>query len=125
MRDYKGFTPQQRLANLDRVKQAIKDGILPSPFKLKCEICGQNKGIREYHCKDYTPEKAMESLQCLCYKCHRYLHVFELGEEHKYYKVAQDYFNRVKQGEVFDPVFRYDAYDWKTVNDNWEYKNED
>lgn len=104
MRDYKGFTAEERLANLARVKQAIKDGILESPYKLKCEKCGQDKGVREYHCYDYTPEVALQSLQCLCWRCHRNLHTYERGEG-QYYGYSKYYFREVAKGKVFPPVY--------------------
>lgn len=107
MRDYKGYTPKERMANLARVKKAIKEGTLPNPNTLPCEICGQTEGIREYHCKDYNPEVAMQSLQCLCYKCHRALHVYELGETHRWYKRAVEYFDEVKRGVKHAPVMSY------------------
>ncbi len=105
MREYKGYTPEQRMQNLYRVKEAIKKGELENPLNLKCEICGQDKGIREWHCKDYNPEVAMKSLQCLCYKCHRNLHIKELGESHKYYWWAVGYFNKIKNGFKYTPTY--------------------
>ena len=105
MKDYKGFTAKERYASLKRVKKAINDGLLESPYKLKCEMCGQDKGVREYHCTDYTPEREMNSLQCLCFRCHRNLHVNEIGEGHKYYSYSVYYFNEVKKGKIFPPVY--------------------
>lgn len=106
-KEYKGFTKEQRMANLKKVKQAIKDGLLPDPNTLKCEICGQNQGIREYHCFDYTPENAMKCLKCLCYKCHRYLHINEIGESNKWYNYSVYYFKRVKEGFIFPARMKY------------------
>lgn len=105
MRDYKGFTAKERYANLEKVKKAIRDGLLESPYNLKCERCGQDKGVREYHCYDYTPEKSMESLTCLCWRCHRNLHTYEIGESHKYYNYAVYYFKEVDKGRIFPPVY--------------------
>lgn len=123
-KDYKGFTPKQRLENLKRVKEAISLGKLEDPKNMKCEICGQDKGIREYHCMDYNPEIAMDSLKCLCFKCHRYLHVKEIGESHKYYNNAKDYFEKVEQGKVFKPVYSYKQFNWDYENLNWGKTNE-
>ena len=105
MREYKGFTDKERRANLYRVKKAIADGELPHPCTLPCEICGQDKGIREWHCEDYTPERAMQSLHCLCWRCHRNHHIIEVGEEHRRYKSAKLYFDKVAEGMIFKPVY--------------------
>ena len=56
MREYKGFSEKER--------NAIQNGELVHPCTLPCEMCGQDKGIREWHCEDYTPEVAMQSLHC-------------------------------------------------------------
>ena len=105
MRDYKGFTDKERRANLYLVKKAIKNGELAHPCTLPCEICGQDKGIREWHCEDYTPERAMQSLHCYCWRCHRNYHIIEVGEEHKKYKYAKFYFDKVAEGMIFKPVY--------------------
>ena len=106
-KNYKGFTPEQRMANLKRVKEAIKLGLLNDPMQMKCEICGQDKGIREYHCYDYNYDVALDSLMCLCFRCHRYLHIYEIGASHKWYRYAIYYFNQVRKGKIFDPVMSY------------------
>ena len=116
MRNYKGYTEQDRRKNLAKVKTLIAQGKLENPNNLKCEICGQDKGIREYHCMDYNPAVALQSLKCLCYKCHRYLHVYELGESHKYYKNAKTYFERVKSGYIYKPVYSYKQFNWHFEN---------
>ena len=102
---YKGYSPEQRWANLERVKQAIRDGELESPYNLKCEICGQDKGVREYHCTDYNPAVAMDSLVCLCWKCHRNLHILEIGEKHEKYQWAKRYFEKIKEGYRYSPKY--------------------
>lgn len=105
MRDYKGFTDKERRANQYQVNKAIKNGELAHPCTLPCEMCGQDKGIREWHCEDYTPEVAMQSLHCLCWRCHRNHHIVEVGEEHKKYKSAKLYFDKVAEGMIFKPVY--------------------
>lgn len=119
MRDYKGYTPKQRLNNLEKVKTLINEGKLASPYTKKCEICGQDKGIREYHCTDYGDGTNPKNLKCLCFKCHRYLHVFELGETHKYYQNAKEYFDRVKNGYIYKPVRDYKEFNWDYENQHW------
>ena len=106
MRQYKGYTHQQRMSNLKLVKQKISDGQLEDPMNLKCQICGLEKGIREYHCFDYNPQVALKSLNVLCWTCHRKLHVYELGQTHKYYQQAKEYFEKIKDGYKPKPVYR-------------------
>lgn len=115
---YKGYSPQQRMENLKRVKEAIKDGILEDPYNMRCEICGQDKGVREYHCYDYNPEVSLRSLKCLCWKCHRNLHVLEKGESHEYYTWAKRYFEKVKMGKVYAP--KYTKYYTKEMEEERE-----
>jgi len=105
MKDYKGFTEKERKAVQYHVNKAIKNGELANPCTLPCEICGQTKGIREWHCEDYTPEVALQSLNCLCWRCHRNHHIVEMGEEHKRYKYAKFYFDKVTEGKIFEPVY--------------------
>lgn len=116
MRDYNGYSAEERRKHNEEVKKLIKEGKIESPYKLKCERCGQDKGIREYHCVDYDLNLIFESLRCLCYKCHRYLHVYELGETHKYYKNAKTYFDQVKNGHIYKPVFDYKEFNWNYEN---------
>lgn len=124
MRDYKGYTHEQRMQNLYRVKNEIAEGRLENPLNMKCEICGMDKGIREYHCYDYNPEVALKSLRCLCYKCHRNLHIKEIGQSHKYYWWAIGYFNKIKKGFKYEPT--YTSYYTKEMEDRGikEYKYE-
>ena len=124
MREYKGFTHEQRMANLRKVKKAIKDGIIEDPKDLKCEICGQEHGVKEYHCYNYDPKVAMQSMNVLCWKCHRNLHVLEIGETHKYYNYVVYYFKKVGEGEIFPPVYTkyYTKEDEIERRANYEYR---
>lgn len=119
MRWYKGYSPEQRYENLERVKEAIENGILESPYNLKCEICGQDKGVREYHCYDYNHSVALQSLTCLCWKCHRNLHIVEIGPKHEKYEWAKRYFEKIKEGYRYSP--KYTSY----YTEEMEKQNED
>lgn len=106
MKSYKGFSGKHRMYIQKKINQAIKDNVLESPLDKKCEICGQVYGIREYHCYDYTESVALDSLQCLCWKCHRNLHAYEIGEQSRRYKHALDYFERIEnENVIFKPVY--------------------
>lgn len=74
MREYNGFSPEERM-NGDRIiKEAIKRGILPPLNETVCAICGQDKGVRHYHNEDYTPSKVVEDATPLCFRCHMHIH---------------------------------------------------
>ena len=121
MRDYKKWSAEERKKSNLMTRKARKLGLMPYPSK--CCYCEQDKGILHYHNTDYdvtlelTPkllngtatdaEKAriMSALKPICWRCHMMLH---RGERHP--KSAEVYFNRVKNGERFAPVFRGDAW---------------
>ena len=71
---YNGFSPEERDEGDKIIKKAIEEGRLPPLNKTKCCICGQDKGVREYHCEDYSPENILDDVVPLCKKCHMYLH---------------------------------------------------
>ena len=74
MREYNGFTGEQRLQGDRIIKQAIKDGILPPLHEVKCSICGQDKGVRHYHNEDYTPGNVVSDAIPICFRCHMHIH---------------------------------------------------
>lgn len=74
MKEYNGFTPQQRIEGNKIIKKAIKDGILPPLNQTKCAICGQDKGVRHYHNEDYSPENIIADATPLCWRCHMHIH---------------------------------------------------
>ena len=70
MRDYKGWTANERLASLKKTKAAIAAGIIPSPTK--CNRCGKTTGRIDYHNHNYSdPIKYLEQM---CQGCHIRLH---------------------------------------------------
>lgn len=105
MKDYKGYSEKQRKHVQYLLNKAIRNGEMKNPCLLPCEICGQKKGIREWHSKDYAEDTWKDNLQCLCWRCHRMLHVFEQGPISKRYESARIYFQSVKNGMIFDPVY--------------------
>ena len=56
MNEYNGFSEKERLKGDRIIKKAIENGDLPPLNQTRCCICGQDKGIRQYHCEDYSPE---------------------------------------------------------------------
>jgi len=101
MKSYNGFSPQERIAGDKIIKQAIKDGVLESLDKAVCVTCGQDKGIRHYHCEDYSPQNIIADSKCMCWRCHMILH-----SRFRFPKQAKKYFEEVKQGKRYAPVYR-------------------
>jgi len=76
MRDYKGWTANERLASLKKTKAAIAAGVIPPPTK--CNRCGKTTGRIDYHNHDYSdPVKYLEQI---CQGCHTRLHRMENKE---------------------------------------------
>lgn len=105
MKSYNGFTPKQRIEGDKIIKQAIKDGVLKSLDECVCVVCGQNEGIRHYHCEDYSPQNILNDAKCLCWRCHMILH-----SRFKYPNEAKKYFEEVKQGKRYKPVYKNNFY---------------
>ena len=110
MKSYNGFTPKQRYAGLAIVKQAIADGRLKPIKECSCTFCGQDRGIRQYHSEDYTPERIVDQVIPLCWRCHMMLHSrFSHPLSWEKYKVEVD------GGKRFDPVYRHD---WSKLDEH-------
>ncbi|MBV5330010.1 MAG: hypothetical protein JZU65_20685 [Chlorobium sp.] len=76
MRDYKGWTAEERLASFAKTKAAIAAGIIPPPTQ--CNRCGKTTGRIDYHNHDYSdPIKYLEQV---CQGCHTRLHRMENKE---------------------------------------------
>lgn len=71
---YNGFKGKTRDKGQKLINNAIEADILLPLNKTKCCICGQEKGIREYHCEDYSPENVVDNAVPICKHCHMYLH---------------------------------------------------
>lgn len=90
---YNGFTPSQRQSSREIIENAIKDKKLKPLNECECEICGQNKGLREYHVEDYSsPESIVESAYPVCWTCHQYIH----HQKHQNPSVFERYVEEVK-----------------------------
>ena len=73
MRNYKGWTANERLASFKKTKAAIAAGTIPPPTK--CNRCGKVTGRIDYHNHDYSdPIKYLEQI---CQGCHTRLHRLE------------------------------------------------
>lgn len=71
MKDYNGFTGNQRNRVATIIRKAINKGDISPPQK--CDICGQDKGQIHYHLEDYS--KPLEDLKPICVGCHMRLHI--------------------------------------------------
>ena len=73
--EYNGFNPEQREASKGIIAKALDEGKLKPLKETKCSICGQDKGLREYHIEDYSSEeKIINSAKPVCWTCHQYIH---------------------------------------------------
>ncbi len=71
MRDYNGFSSNER-AKVGKLQlEAIRSGKLPKPTK--CELCGTSEGQLQLHNEDYS--KPLDDAHPICRACHLALHV--------------------------------------------------
>lgn len=112
MKSYNGFTPAQRIAGDKIIKAAIARGELLPLNKTKCSLCGQDKGIRHYHCEDYSPENILNDVRPLCWRCHMMLHT-----RFRHPKSWKKYLQEVKSGIRYDPVYR--GNDFETLQQHY------
>lgn len=103
MKSYNGFSPKERMEGDRLIKQAIKDGILKPLNECSCVLCGQDKGIRHYHCEDYSPQNVVQDAKCLCWRCHMILH-----SRFRHKEAYINYIKEVKSGKRYEPVYRND-----------------
>jgi hypothetical protein len=102
MREYNGFTPEQRREAGRIQERAFKQGIIQRPRK--CKRCGQEKGIIDAHLEDYN--KPLEDIEPLCYRCHMIHHVAH-NRDNKDPDCAR-YWAEVAEGKQYPPMFRRD-----------------
>ncbi len=113
MKSYNGFTPEQRQRGGELIKKAIADGILPPLNTQPCVICGQDKGIRHYHCEDYSEENVVADARVVCWQCHMMIHTrFSHPQSFARYML-----NVVLYGKRFEPVYRPN--DWAKLNQHY------
>lgn len=103
MKSYNGFTPAQRMAGDKIIKAAIAEGRLLPLNDTKCSMCGQDKGIRHYHCEDYSPENILNDVKPLCWRCHMMLH-----SRFRHPKSYEKYKAEIAAGKVYPPVYKHD-----------------
>ena len=111
MNEYNGFSEKERLKGDRIIKKAIENGDLPPLNQTKCCICGQDKGIRQYHCEDYTPENILDDVVPICKRCHLRLHK-NIDDNPERWK---QYLEDVKNGLRLDPS--YDNRYWTEEDD--------
>lgn len=117
MEEYNGFTEQERLKGDRIIKKAIENGDLPPLNQTKCCICGQNKGVREYHCEDYSPENILNDAVPLCYACHRRLHKNKYNNPERW----EHYKEEVRNGNLCPPHYTDYWTEYDDLNDNQKY----
>lgn len=72
---YNGFGPEKRETAKEVIENAIETCELKPLKECECEICGQDKGLREYHIEDYTnSESIIDTAHPVCWTCHQYIH---------------------------------------------------
>jgi hypothetical protein len=103
LKPYNGFSGKQRDEGDKIIKQAIKEGRLIPLTEAVCVMCGQDKGIRHYHCEDYSPENILNDAKCYCWRCHMIWH-----SRFKYPEQVKKYFDEIAAGKRFPPVYRHD-----------------
>lgn len=74
MNSYNGFTPTQRMKALKWLREQQKLN-LRTARPNKCDTCGQEHGILEWHSEDYSEPFGDHIGQYgLCYICHMMIH---------------------------------------------------
>ena len=97
---YNGFSPEEREEGGRIIKEAVRNGVIPDERLMKCERCGQDKGIRVYHCEDYSPENILNDLTCLCWRCHMQIHS-KFKDSYEWRKYEED----INNGKRYPPVY--------------------
>lgn len=100
MKSYNGFSGEIRKENSKLIEKAVKVGLKQDSHETTCWICGQDKGIREYHAEDYSEENIVEESKIICWRCHRHIHA--TNHTDNWHKYEED----VDKGIVGKPVYR-------------------
>ena len=119
MKSFRKWSAADRERSLKLTKKAMSMGLLSAPTKCRC--CGQTEGILHTHNKNYdvtlslvpkmidgtaTPEEVAmvkEVLVPLCWRCHMVYH-----SKHRNPEAYARYFDEVKKGKMYPPVYRHD-----------------
>jgi len=71
MREYNGFSSNER-ARVGKLQlEAIRSGKFPKPTK--CELCGKAEGQLQLHNEDYS--RPFDDAHSICRSCHLALHI--------------------------------------------------
>ena len=102
MNSYNGFKPTERMKALRWYKGEVAGGRRSDP--VKCDCCGQTKGIIEAHSEDYS-ELFGDHIgkYGLCYRCHMIIHC-----RFKNSSAWQVYRGQVLSGVQFEPMYARD-----------------
>jgi len=121
-RNFKQWTKEERSKSGAMTRRMKAAGLIGKASK--CCKCGQDKGIIQLHNEDYDTtleigqnvvnripmsfegdekDRYMGALLELCWTCHMILH-----SEHRNKTAHDNYFEAVKNGARFAPVFRHD-----------------
>ena len=99
MNEYNGFDGKTRVRNSRLIEKAVEAGLKEDRHETTCWICGQDKGIREYHAEDYSEENIVEESKIICWRCHRHIHAVKRSDN--WHKYEAD----VEKGIVGKPVY--------------------
>lgn len=72
MREYNGFTHDQRMASLKWGKEQERLGLRSKPTK--CHACGVSDGVIDWHRETYAQPLRLEDEYPTCYRCHMAIH---------------------------------------------------
>ena len=98
---YNIFSGNERAKGERIIKKAIEMEELIPKNQTKCCICGQDKGIRDYHCEDYSPKNVVKNAVPICRYCHRKLHDNIDKHPEKWEKHLED----VRNGFISPPSY--------------------
>lgn len=119
MKSFQKWSGEERQKSLRLTNLAKKMGLLKEPKK--CRVCGQDKGILHTHNKNYditlnlvpkmingtATEEEIESVKevlvPLCWRCHMIYHSYRRNQS-----AYKKYFEEVKAGKVYPPVYKHD-----------------
>ncbi|GHU51714.1 hypothetical protein AGMMS49975_06030 [Clostridia bacterium] len=107
---YNGFSPAQREQGNKWVHDAVDSNELVPLSECACHYCGQDEGIRHYHCEDYsTKETVVGGSVPVCWRCHMMIH-----RRFRHPKSYEKYFEEVKSGKRYPPIYKQNQ--WQELN---------
>lgn len=99
MKNYRGWTHEERMAFNKVIDAAIKSGVLKPLKEVGCNRCGQKEGLLSYHSPWYA---SIKSIEPLCWRCHMITHLERWKPQ-----VCEQYWEEVKAGKQYPPVFKH------------------